>query len=57
MSTRERTVEKIERRLNKTCKKYLKGRPNKKLRDEIIELAKRLDELKSNAGIGQTPSS
>ena len=48
MSTRERTVEKIERRLNKTCKKYLKGRPNKKLRDEIIELAKRLDELKSN---------
>ena len=40
------TIEEIERRLDQLCKEYLRGPHSKKLHDEIIELGKRLEELK-----------
>jgi hypothetical protein len=38
------TREELERRLDKLCEQYLKGR-TKEIQKEIIELAKRLGEL------------
>ena len=39
------TREELERRLDELCEQYLKGR-TKEIQKEIIELARRLDELK-----------
>ena len=41
-----RTVEEIERRLDELCEQYLKHPHTKERQKEIIELARRLDELK-----------
>ena len=40
------TIEELERRLDKLCEQYLKHPHDKYMQREIIELARRLDELK-----------
>jgi len=41
-----RTIEEIERRLDHLCDQYLKHSHDKDMQREIIDLARRLDELK-----------
>jgi len=40
------TIEELERRLDELCEQYLKRPHTKEMQREIIELARRLDELK-----------
>ena len=40
------TIEALERRLDELCEQYLKRQHTKEMQREIIELARRLDELK-----------
>jgi Cdc6-like AAA superfamily ATPase len=41
------TIEELERRLDKLCDEYLKHPHDKYMQREIIDLARRLDELKT----------
>ena len=42
----EPTIEELERRLDRLCDEYLKHLHDKSMQREIIDLARRLDELK-----------
>jgi sulfur transfer protein SufE len=46
--TESPTIEELERRLDKLCDEYLKHPHDRYLQREIIELARRLDELKES---------
>jgi len=43
------TIEDLERRLDELCNQYLKHPNTKEMQREIIDLARRLDELKQEA--------
>ena len=47
------TIEDLERRLDELCDQYLKHPHTKEMQREIIDLARRLDELKKEATTGK----